>query len=241
MGSYYSRRGIEVKRRNVKKDLRRKNNAINAPFHENPKFMSKQEERRRANKKPVWREEVQNQQLKARKENTHHRIKHLIHPIDYHRSSSDYFYDDAQEYKISQEILPAQDLGIDDGSMYERLLDILEGDEICPEDYELLLQLDNNNVKKSTLLKEDSIEKIPVMIIGEGRDEEKKDNDDGRMISIKDIEQDHCEICLEPWRDNTQVRQLPCNHVFCKNCIDYWLKEVSHKCPSLCCYWCKED
>ena len=114
--------------------------------------------------------------------------------------------------------------------MYERLLNILEGDDIAPEDYELLLQLDSNNVKRT--LEEKTIKKIPVMTIG-GVGEGK--------IPVEEIQIEHCEICLEPWIANAEVRHLPCKHVFCKDCIDYWLKEVSQKCPTLSCYWCKED
>merc|ERR1712183_912139 len=144
---------------------------------ENKKVMSKKKKRGKGAKKLLLRKQDQVEKLQARNSN-------LIRPIDHSQtslsecdtsySSSDYSEDDSsssysQEYEIK--ILPPEELGIDDGSMYDRLLDILDGDEICPEDYDLLLQLDNNNVKST--LKEDNIEKmIPVMIIGEKGGEE---------------------------------------------------------------------
>jgi len=102
-----------------------------------------------------------------------------------------------------------------------------------PEDYELLLRLDCNNFKST--LEEGAIDKFPVLVIGEV-------NGGKGKLSTHDMDSSHCEISLvEPWVVGTEVRRLPCNHAFCKGCIDYWLKEVSHKCPNLSCYWCKES
>ena len=61
-------------------------------------------------------------------------------------------------------ILPASDLGIGDDRMYARLISILEGEEITPEDYEILLQLDNNNVKKT--MDRSEISSYPIIVLG---------------------------------------------------------------------------
>lgn len=179
------------------------------------------------------RQEDQLAHLESRKENIQERVGALIRPIDYQRYSSDESYwEDYKEPRYEIEILPAQDLGVEEGPMYDRLLAILTGDgSIIPEDYDLLLQLDANNEKQ--VLGQHDIAKFPVLRIGE---------DEGQ-ISRNDIGGSQCDICLETWADipdGAEVRRLPCGHVFCLPCIDHWLKDVSSKCPSLSCYWCKE-
>ncbi|CAO3668776.1 unnamed protein product [Umbelopsis ramanniana] len=43
---------------------------------------------------------------------------------------------------------------------------------------------------------------------------------------------DICAICLDQFEANvSQVRKLPCNHIFHAACIDPWLKERSGFCP----------
>lgn len=126
-------------------------------------------------------------------------------------------------------ILPASELGIEEESMYERLICILEGDDIAPEDYDLLLQLDSTNHRKT--LEESELSKYPIIVIGEEEEIHEK-----LASSLSNC----CEICLESWTDlqiGAEVRQLPCGHIFCRSCIDDWLKERSHKCPNLSCYW----
>ena len=46
-------------------------------------------------------------------------------------------------------LLSAEQLGLENGANYERLLQILQGDDISPEDFDLLLQLDTNNAKQT--------------------------------------------------------------------------------------------
>lgn len=147
------------------------------------------------------------------------------------------------EWDDSNQILPAEELGIEDGSMYDRLISILEGDDITPEDYDLLRLLDDNNAV--TTLDENEISKFETFTIGAidvnccaGS------NDDGHRYKNLLQESLKCDICLESWSDlpkETEVRCLPCNHVFCKSCIDDWLSQRSQKCPNLSCYWALEE
>lgn len=121
----------------------------------------------------------------------------------------------------------AESLGIQDGPLYERLVSIIQGDDITPEDYDLLLLLDNNNEKKTMNDKE--ISQISTVLLG---------GENSNII--ENWGSSTCDICLESFKDlqeGTEVRHLPCNHVFCKKCIDYWFSEVSMKCPNLSCYW----
>merc|ERR1712046_139112 len=40
-----------------------------------------------------------------------------------------------------------------------------------------------------------------------------------------------CTICLEDYEDGDIVRELPCGHIFHKDCIDLWLTTKSVACP----------
>ncbi|KAI8576612.1 hypothetical protein K450DRAFT_255845 [Umbelopsis ramanniana AG] len=43
---------------------------------------------------------------------------------------------------------------------------------------------------------------------------------------------DICAVCLDQFEENiSQVRKLPCNHIFHAACIDPWLKDRSGFCP----------
>lgn len=45
-----------------------------------------------------------------------------------------------------------------------------------------------------------------------------------------------CSICILPFEDfPEEIRVLPCNHLFHRSCVDYWLKQKP-KCPK-----CKFD
>lgn len=51
--------------------------------------------------------------------------------------------------------------------------------------------------------------------------------DKERTISAEDAE---CCICLAKYEDNDDIRELPCNHFFHKECVDKWLK-INALCP----------
>mmetsp|Transcript_10026 Transcript_10026/g.12658 ORF Transcript_10026/g.12658 Transcript_10026/m.12658 type:complete len:270 (-) Transcript_10026:110-919(-) len=147
------------------------------------------------------------------------------------------------EWNDMNQILPAGELGIEEGSMYDRLISILEGDDITPEDYDLLRLLDSNNA--TATLDENEISKFQTFAIGAiGVNADMDSNDNENHYANLLQQSSKCDICLESWSDlpkETEVRCLPCNHVFCKNCIDDWLSQRSQKCPNLSCYWAMEE
>lgn len=189
-------------------------------------------------RRKIAREEIQLEHFKARKENIQARIRDSIKQYYHDQTDASSSYKHYESYLgEDNDILPAKDLGVDDESMYKRLLNIFEGGEILPEDYELLLQLDSKNAKST--LPNESLQKIPILVVGDG---------DGHTISRSDMKKkysfSHCEICLESLMeldDGIELRVLPCEHIFCRGCIDHWFQEVSNKCPNLSCYWCQVD
>jgi hypothetical protein len=125
-----------------------------------------------------------------------------------------------------EKVLSAQELGVETGAMYDRLMEIMNGGNITPEDFDLLLQLDGTN-QRSTL-DNDVIKEFDVVTV-----------DKGLSTKVVPVE-GRCTICLDPFKDmsgQNELRRLPCGHIFCKACIDAWLSNMSSKCPDLSCYW----
>ncbi|XP_074320116.1 E3 ubiquitin-protein ligase At1g63170-like [Silene latifolia] len=48
------------------------------------------------------------------------------------------------------------------------------------------------------------------------------------------IDNPDCCICLTKYKEKEEIRQLPCSHIFHKNCVDQWLGMIS------CCPLCKQ-
>lgn len=183
---------------------------------------------KKLSKKKLARVKEYEAQLLARKENIRQKVEKLMDSYYYNCNYDDYeSYCSRGELLQMAGILPAEDLGIEEGEGYQRLLDILSGDaSITPEDYDLLLQLDSNNHTETMDAK--TINQMP----------EIKANVNGIDGVVKGKQ---CEICLEEWDDSTILRKLPCGHAFCKECIDYWLSEVNQNCPSLGCFWSNDN
>jgi len=92
-----------------------------------------------------------------------------------------------------------------------------EGD-FTPEDYEMLLELDNSDRKRRRLsevaLRKSLIESFPESLVRKGAPVER------------------CSICLDDMVVGSKIRTLPCMHFFHKKCIDKWLKQGGPpKCP----------
>lgn len=51
------------------------------------------------------------------------------------------------------------------------------------------------------------------------------------------IKQEKCIICIEEYQSGLYKRNLSCNHVFHKKCIDKWLQQTN-KCPICRCSHC---
>ncbi|KAM9998973.1 hypothetical protein ACTFIZ_002527 [Dictyostelium cf. discoideum] len=85
--------------------------------------------------------------------------------------------------------------------------------ELTPEDYELLLLLDEN-IKPKTV-DEDDIDKLLTV---------KFDTQLLQQFST-------CMICLSDFDLGESITKLPCSHIFHINCISNWLSNASTKCP----------
>ncbi|XP_059148798.1 uncharacterized protein LOC131936018 [Physella acuta] len=91
----------------------------------------------------------------------------------------------------------------------------LQHRELTPEDYDMLLRLDDS-VKPKTVAKSVintlKTEKIELSIL---------DSDEILF----------CTICMEPYIAGQERKFLPCEHNFHSNCIDKWLANSSMNCP----------
>lgn len=89
--------------------------------------------------------------------------------------------------------------------------------EITPEDYDLLLLLDEMVPKKT--LAPQALEKLQVVRAGQRR-------------------HDSCGICLMPWQDGEEEEEedivsVPCPaaHEFHRSCVTKWLTQCKNSCP----------
>lgn len=87
----------------------------------------------------------------------------------------------------------------------------LQNRELTPEDYDLLLQLDEL-VQKKTMSKA-ALNSFTVFTAGEG------------------LACEQCAVCLEQYSMGQELKQLPCSHFFHTDCIEQWLSTVSMNCP----------
>jgi len=85
--------------------------------------------------------------------------------------------------------------------------------DITPEDYDLLLRLDETVQKPAA---------------GKGRVE------DLPKVACESFMGHECAVCMSAFEVHDAVAALPCEHHFHQCCITKWLAEYSKKCP-LCC------
>ncbi|KAK6979820.1 E3 ubiquitin-protein ligase RNF12 [Biomphalaria glabrata] len=93
----------------------------------------------------------------------------------------------------------------------------LQHRDLTPEDYDMLLRLDDS-IKPKT---------IPKNILSQLRTE---------MIGPSGLERDDetlvlCSVCMEPYIAGQERKFLPCSHYFHSVCIDAWLNNSSMNCP----------
>ena len=84
--------------------------------------------------------------------------------------------------------------------------------DITPEDYELLLMLDDSVAPKT--VSTDFLTSLPLVSVEEAN-----------------LLEELCAICMEAYQTSEKAKQLPCNHLFHVNCIDNWLSNASPNCP----------
>jgi hypothetical protein len=83
--------------------------------------------------------------------------------------------------------------------------------DITPEDYELLLRLDDT-LERPTASKQ-NVDSLP-------------------RVRAEDAVGQVCTVCLDPFRLNDTISMLPaCEHIFHKDCVSKWLLERHRTCP----------
>lgn len=83
--------------------------------------------------------------------------------------------------------------------------------DLLPEDYELLLRLDERVAQKT--IDSSVLSTLKTEVVGpEGRAE-------------------LCAICMEPYEAGHTMKYLPCGHCYHDTCIDRWLSNSSQNCP----------
>ena len=93
-----------------------------------------------------------------------------------------------------------------------RLADLQHRD-LTPEDYDLLLRLD---------------EKVPPKTVSKS---ELASLDIQTLDSVSTLIGELCSICMEVYSELQCVKTLPCHHTFHCTCIDTWLSSASLNCP----------
>mmetsp|Transcript_22183 Transcript_22183/g.50701 ORF Transcript_22183/g.50701 Transcript_22183/m.50701 type:complete len:215 (+) Transcript_22183:177-821(+) len=95
------------------------------------------------------------------------------------------------------------------GLLASQVSDLLFRD-ITPEDYDLLLQLDESLNRPTA--SQAMIEKLPV-------------------ARNKDVHGQRCAVCMMDFGSSDAITQLQCKHAFHKECIGRWLVERCRVCP----------
>mmetsp|Transcript_5702 Transcript_5702/g.13232 ORF Transcript_5702/g.13232 Transcript_5702/m.13232 type:complete len:449 (+) Transcript_5702:103-1449(+) len=154
-------------------------------------------------------------------------LRPLPVPRSYTFQRSPKYQDEWEQAPAEAVILSKEEMGIEDDAMYRMLVEIANGRDITPEDFDLLVQLDKDN--HVSTLDQDAVQAFEIITVESSGAAET----DGK-----------CLICLEPFAEQEkdfELRRLPCQHMYCRECIDYWLTSSSVKCPDLGCFWTKDD
>ncbi|CAF4163056.1 unnamed protein product [Rotaria socialis] len=112
------------------------------------------------------------------------------------------------EYTINDYTLQ-NNISFDD-AMIAFLLE-MQNRELSPNDYEMLLRLDECVQRKT--VDASALDRLPTTNVSESH------------------LNDHCTICMETYALGQQIKTLPCTHIFHVNCIEIYLKEFSIQCP----------
>lgn len=101
------------------------------------------------------------------------------------------------------------------GLRHSEVSDLLDR-EITPEDYEMLLALDETVAKPAASTAD--VHGLPAGPCPEG------------------LVDESCMVCLVPLGSGDSVAKLPCGHTFHHACISKWLSERSRMCPLCGCH-----
>lgn len=94
-----------------------------------------------------------------------------------------------------------------------RLLVDLQHRDLTPEDYEILLRLDEKVAPKT--VSESALASFDTLT----------------LESASTLIGELCSICMEVYSESQCIKTLPCQHTFHTNCIDTWLSSASLNCP----------
>lgn len=100
------------------------------------------------------------------------------------------------------------------------LLDFQHRD-MTPEDYEMLLRLDDKIAPKT--IADDKLASLRTEIVSDP-------GTDGPDEGIR-WEDTVCAVCMESYEKDQTVKFLPCEHYFHSNCIEMWLNNSGNTCP----------
>lgn len=103
----------------------------------------------------------------------------------------------------------AHDTRLPCGLLASQVSDLLDRD-ITPNDYEMLLMLDESVKRPSS--SETNVKSLPV-VQAEGHLEES------------------CTICMSAFKQQDVLTELQCKHLFHRECVSKWLLERSRHCP----------
>ena len=87
----------------------------------------------------------------------------------------------------------------------------LQHRDLTPEDYDLLLRLDERVAPKT--ISKDTLSTMKTDVVSEE--------------TVGDL----CAVCMDPYELGQNRKFLPCDHVFHTKCIDMWLENSSQNCP----------
>mmetsp|Transcript_112926 Transcript_112926/g.364534 ORF Transcript_112926/g.364534 Transcript_112926/m.364534 type:complete len:351 (-) Transcript_112926:319-1371(-) len=135
---------------------------------------------------------------------SHHRDRHssqLLHRSDHSGRRGHAAASDIQAHAV----LPCGLTPVEVYSLLSR--------DIMPEDYELLLRLDDAIAKPS--ISTDRFKSLAT-------------------VMFEDFAGGKCSVCLSAFEEDDAVVALPCQHHFHRDCITRWLSECRCTCP-LCC------
>ncbi|CAD5111091.1 unnamed protein product [Dimorphilus gyrociliatus] len=130
----------------------------------------------------------------------------LISNTSYSKSSKNASYE--RKHAITSQRNAANDLDIE----LVNLLMELQNRDIRPEDYDVLLRLDETVAPKT--VDNATVKSFNTIIVSEEM-----------------LKNQQCTICMEVYEIGQTCKKLPCEHVFHDNCISQWLLNCGKNCP----------